>query len=293
MTNSPHTAALALAPHTAPNTAPDTALLAVVFDWAGTLVDFGSLAPMGAFVDLFARHDIQISIAQARIPMGLPKRAHIVALGALPEIDQQWQALYRRALSANDADELLAEFEPMSAASALQNSQLIDGVLETMAYLQARGMGVATTTGYTRRIMLPVIEAAAAQGFAPSLVVCCDDVARSRPDPMGMALCMKHLGLSPDTDAARVVKVDDTVPGIEEGLNAGCWTVGVAASGNALGWTAKAWDSASADEREVALRSATAQLLAGGAHEVIATVADLPAALARIEQRMANGERPA
>ena len=43
-------------------------LRGVVFDWAGTIVDFGSLAPMGAFVHLFEKHGIEISIAQARIP---------------------------------------------------------------------------------------------------------------------------------------------------------------------------------------------------------------------------------
>ena len=58
----------------------------VVFDWAGTIIDFGSLAPMGAFVRLFANHGVTTSIAQARVPMGLPKLAHIQQLGAAPEI---------------------------------------------------------------------------------------------------------------------------------------------------------------------------------------------------------------
>jgi beta-phosphoglucomutase-like phosphatase (HAD superfamily) len=26
---------------------------AVIFDWAGTIIDYGSLAPMGAFVETF------------------------------------------------------------------------------------------------------------------------------------------------------------------------------------------------------------------------------------------------
>ena len=70
----------------------------VVFDWAGTIVDFGSLAPMGAFVDLFAGHGITISVAQARIPMGLPKIEHIRSLGQLPEVAAQWQLVHALSL---------------------------------------------------------------------------------------------------------------------------------------------------------------------------------------------------
>ena len=88
---------------------------AVVFDWAGTVVDFGSLAPMGAFVRLFANHGITLSIAQARVPMGLPKLAHIEALGAMPSIAAQWQQVKGHAFSSTDAAALLEEFVPNAA----------------------------------------------------------------------------------------------------------------------------------------------------------------------------------
>jgi phosphonoacetaldehyde hydrolase len=262
----------------------------VVFDWAGTIVDFGSLAPMGAFVELFARHGVTISIADARVPMGLPKLEHIKVLGAMEHIARQWQNSRGQAFSEQDAYELLTEFEPMSAQSALTNSRLIDGFLPTLDYLKASNIAVATTTGYTRRIMTPVIEAAAVQGFVAPFVICCDDVAQSRPDPMGMIACMKHMGVWPHANS--VVKVDDTVPGLQEGLNAGCWTVGVAASGNALGWTAQAWNEADESCRRIAIEPAKSLLLLGGAHEVIDSVADLPMALARIERRIEKGESP-
>ena len=263
---------------------------AVVFDWAGTIVDFGSLAPMGAFVRLFARHGVSISIAQARVPMGLPKLAHIEALGAMPEVAAQWQTAKGQAFSSADAQALLQEFEPMSAASAMEHSDFIPGFLDTYAWLQAQGLGVATTTGYTRRIMEPLIAKAVEAGFTPARVICCDDVAQSRPSPLGMQACMQTLGL--EGLSAAVVKVDDTVPGLQEGRNAGCWTVAVAASGNALGWSWEEWVQASEDEREAALQQAIQTLRAGGAHEVIRSVADLPAAIAAIEARLAAGETP-
>ena len=262
----------------------------VVFDWAGTIVDFGSLAPMGAFVRLFANHGITISIAQARVPMGLPKLAHIEALGAMPEIAAQWQHVKGQPFSALDAAALLQEFEPMSAASALEHSDFIPGFIDTYAWLQYRSIGVATTTGYTRNIMTPLIAKAAAAGFEPVRVICCDDVAHSRPSPLGMQECMRALGLDGQGDT--VVKVDDTVPGLQEAHNAGCWSVGVAASGNALGWSWEQWVRASEDERAPAVEAASRMLSEAGAHEVIGSVADLHTALAAIEARIARGEKP-
>ena len=52
----------------------DSRVDAVIFDWAGTVVDFGSRAPAGAFVEVFRRHGVAISIAEARGPMGSEKR---------------------------------------------------------------------------------------------------------------------------------------------------------------------------------------------------------------------------
>ena len=263
---------------------------AVVFDWAGTIVDFGSLAPMGAFVRLFANHGVTTSIAQARVPMGLPKLAHIEAMGAMPEIATQWQASKGHAFTKEDAQALLIEFEPMSAASAMEHSDFIPGFLDTYAWLKTRSIAVATTTGYTRKIMTPLIAKAAAAGFEPARVICCDDVAQSRPSPLGMQACMTTLNLTGQSSS--VVKVDDTVPGLQEGQNAGCWTVGVAASGNALGWSWDEWVQASEDERDHALKGAYATLRDAGAHEVIHSVADLKVALSAIEARIARGEQP-
>ena len=262
----------------------------VIFDWAGTIVDFGSLAPMGAFVELFARHHIEISIEEARVPMGLPKIDHIVALGQMPAIAAQWQQQFGRSFTQEDAQALLLEFEPMSAQAAMDRSDFIEGFMDVYQGLRAKGVRFATTTGYTRKIMTPLIEKARAQGFTPALVVCCDDVLRSRPDPMGVEQCLKAMQLS--AHARHVIKVDDTAPGLAEGLAAGCWTVGVSVSGNALGWTQEAWSQASSTEKSHARMRASILLKNAGAHEVIDSVADLPLAIARIEQRMAVGETP-
>ena len=265
-------------------------LRGVVFDWAGTIVDFGSLAPMGAFVSLFDKHGIEVSIAQARIPMGLPKLEHIRVLGRLPEVAQQWQLRKGRSFGDDDARALLLEFEPMSAQAAMERSDFIPGFLGLYAWLQQQGMRVSTTTGYTRTIMRPLIEKARAQGLVPDLVVCCDDVEHSRPDPMGMHACMEAMGLGRQGSLA--LKVDDTAPGLAEGRNAGCWSVGVAASGNAMGWSLAQWQEGDSPRRQAALAQARQLLRQAGAHEVIDTVAELPTAISAIHSRLQAGEQP-
>jgi len=92
-----------------------------------------------------------------------------------------------------------------------------------------------------------------------------------------------------------VVKVDDTVPGIAEGLNAGMWTVGVARSGNELGLDAAADAALAAAEpaRHAALLAAArARLAAAGAHFVVDSVADLMPVIDEIEARLRRGVSP-
>ena len=260
-------------------------LQAVVFDWAGTVIDFGSQAPMGAFVELFRRHGLAITIAEARVPMGLPKWHHIRALGTQARIAALWQQVHGRPFSDRDVDALYEEFTPMNAASVREHAGLIAGTLETVAWLRERGIRVASTTGYNRAIMEVVIPLAAQQGFAPEAVICADDLPESRPSPMGMRHLFAQMGVS---DVRRAVKVDDTVPGLLEGRNAGCWTVAVLASGNALGLRDSDWREAD-NEARAALRAQAREALAEARADFhIDTVADLPAVIEAIEQRLAE-----
>ncbi len=268
----------------------DTArLAAVVFDWAGTVVDWGSHAPMGAFVQLFAGQGVDISIAEARVPMGLPKWHHIQALGRQPRIAAAWQAAHGEPFGDADVDRLYALFTPMNRAAVPQHAQLIPGVPQLLEQLRARGLKIGSTTGYNREIMDVLAPLAAAQGFVPDNLVCAGDVAENRPSPLGMYRCFLDLGVWP---AHRVVKVDDTVPGLLEGRHAGCWTVAVVASGNELGLTADTWAALSEPERSALIAQAQARLAAGRPDYGVNTVADLPAVLDDVERRLANGERP-
>lgn len=259
---------------------------AVVFDWAGTVIDFGSQAPMGAFVELFKRHGLSITIAEARVPMGMPKWHHIQAMGRQPRIAALWEQMHGRPFNDSDVDALYEEFTPMNAASVVHHAKLITGTQDTLAWLAARGIRIGSTTGYNRAIMDVVMPLAAAQGFRPENVVCADDLPESRPSPMGMRHTMELLGVIGPRHA---VKVDDTVPGLLEGADAGCWTVAVLASGNALGLTETEWQATNESTRS-AMRAQARESLAGGhADFFIDTVADLPGVIQAIEAREATG----
>ncbi len=54
-------------------------LQAAILDWAGTVIDHGSRAPMGAFVRAFGQFGVSISIDDARGPMGMAKWDHTSA----------------------------------------------------------------------------------------------------------------------------------------------------------------------------------------------------------------------
>ncbi|KQP14513.1 phosphonoacetaldehyde hydrolase [Pseudorhodoferax sp. Leaf265] len=264
-------------------------LSAVVFDWAGTILDFGSCAPMGAFVRLFEQFGIHISIAQARGPMGLAKWDHIQALTRLPDVAAQWETQYGQLPGKADIDRLYEVFTPLNAAVVPDFAAFIPGALEAVAAVRARGLKVGSTTGYNRPIMEVVTAIAARGGYVPDNLVCAGDQATGRPTPLMMWRCFADLGIC---WPATVVKVDDTEVGIEEGLNAGTWAVGVAVSGNAMGLPLADWQALSPAEQGIRRAEAVARLRAAGAHYVIDSVADLPPVLDAIAERLARGEQP-
>jgi phosphonoacetaldehyde hydrolase len=253
---------------------------AIVFDWAGTMVDFGCRAPVRALQEVLRAHGIAASEAEVRADMGKAKHAHIAALLAMPGIASQWQARRGRAPTPADIDLLHDEVGPLMIAAAAECAQLIPGALETYLWARSRGMKIGSNTGYTREMMDAIEPAAAAQGYMPDMIVCSGETAEGRPAPLMLWKIMAEMGVWP---AASCVKVDDAPVGIVEARNAGTWAVGVAASGNGVGLDAAGLAALAPAERAARIAESSAALLAAGAHLVISSVADLPAAIAEIE----------
>ena len=262
---------------------------AVILDWAGTVIDHGSRAPMGAFVRAFAAFGVALTEADARGPMGRAKRDHIRAVGEISTVAAAWRDRHGRDFGEADIDAIFAMFEPMNAVAAAAHAELIPGALRAIERLRARGTRIGSTTGYTRPIMEGVLPRAAAQGYAPEVTVCAGDLPEGRPSPLMMWHAMAALGVWP---ADRVVKVDDTPVGLAEGVAAGTWTVGVALTGNVAALSAEALAALPREDRAALRERATAELMAGGADVVIDGIADLPDAIEAIERRLAAGGRP-
>lgn len=277
--------------HMTPISTTKPQLEAVIFDWAGTMVDFGSFAPTQIFVDAFAQaYGFNISLEEARRPMGLGKWQHIEALGQDPDVGPRWITQFGRPLSQDDVRHIYEAFIPLQVERVGAHSDLIPGALSLVQDLRKQGLKIGSTTGYPREVMNRLMALTADKGYLPDCTICADDLAAgSRPGPWMALACVQDLHIGA---VSHCVKVDDTVPGIAEGLNAGMWTVGLALSGSPAGWTLAEFENADEDERRTVRERVTPMFEAAGAHFVIDTVADLPAVLIAIEERLAMGLRP-
>ena len=231
---------------------------AVIFDWAGTLVDFGSLAPLLSMKRVFEEAGVTVSENDIRAGMGLGKLDHIKAVGLGMGAAKAWAENHEgRPFDERDAILLHERFREVSRQTAAERGKLIGGVLTACRALRNRDILIGTTTGYTRDIMERVIAVARAQGFEAEAVVCADDVPECRPSPLAIYHAMVSLGVYP---ASSVVKVDDTVPGLMEGKAAGAWTVGISETGNEMGLGEDAFIALPARERHDLANAAAKRL---------------------------------
>jgi phosphonoacetaldehyde hydrolase len=247
----------------------------VIFDWAGTMVDFGCEAPVKALLEAFGAEGITLGAATARRDMGKAKVDHVRALLEDSGVKAAWSARHGRAPGASDLDRIMKRLGPLMREYAERASALIPGARATFDQLRSAGFRVASSTGYTREMMQPVLARAAEQGYVPEHLVCSGETPVGRPSPLMIYKACAELGVWP---LSRVIKVDDTEAGIAEGKAAGAFTVGVA-SGNALGLALEDLRALSGAERTVRLEGARAALRAAGADLAIDSVADLLGAL--------------
>jgi len=244
----------------------------VIFDWAGTMVDFGCRAPIEALVTAFASRGVTLDEAAARVDMGKAKADHVRALLARPDVARDWLAATGARPVETDVDALMLDLGPLMTEAAGRAAQLIPGAAKVASDLRAAGLKVASSTGYTRDMMQPVLIRAAEQGYAPDHLVCAGETPQGRPSPLMIYKTCAELGVWP---LSRVIKVDDAEAGIAEGRAAGCFTIGLAASGNGIGLSFDAYQALDPEDREERLTKVRASLMAAGADMVIDSVADL------------------
>ncbi|MEH6445934.1 MAG: phosphonoacetaldehyde hydrolase [Oceanospirillaceae bacterium] len=262
---------------------------AVIMDWAGTTVDFGSLAPIKGFQKLFASYQIAITEEETRIPMGTEKREHIRQLLDMARIKQAWNDCYSRSVTDQDINEMYAAFIPLQKVAISESSTLIPGLLDTLSWLDKNAIKIGANTGYSEEMISELLITAKQQGYHPQSNVCATQVTKGRPYPY---MCMTNAMQLGVKTLANCVKIDDTIPGIEEGINAGMWTIGLSVSGNEVGMNLAQWQQLEKTAQHAYRIKATKKLQDVGADYVVDSIANIIPCLQDIEKRLLLGERP-
>ena len=264
-------------------------LQAAILDWAGTTVDYGCQAPTAVLLELFAERGVPVSVPEIRQHMGLLKVDQIRAICSFPRVATAWREVHGRVPSHEDVDKLFQDFIPRQLSCLERYSDLIPGVVETIRRFRERGIKVGTTTGYTRPMLEILIAKAAGQGYRPDSNLCPDDVGAGRPMPW---MCFENAIRLRVQPLEACVKIGDTVSDVHEGLNAGMWTIAVAATGNEVGLTEPEMNALDDAERQARVDEARQRLAVAGAHYVVDSVAGCEDVLEEIDSRLRDGETP-
>lgn len=240
---------------------------AVIFDWAGTTVDYGCFAPVRAFLEVFREAGIEPEIEEVRGPMGVLKRDHIRIMLEMDRIRGLWKEKYGRDPRQEDVDVLYSRFEPALLGILDQYSGLKPYVKETVEALRDRGIRIGSTTGYTDVMMEIVVPRAAKLGYAPDCWFSPDSVGGAgRPYPYMIFKNMETLKIG---SVKNVMKAGDTVSDIKEGKNAGVFTVGILEGSSALGLSQEEYQALDEETREKLLKETEEKFLRAGADAVV------------------------
>jgi phosphonoacetaldehyde hydrolase len=257
----------------------------VVFDWAGTLIDHGCVAPVQAIKAAFETRSVCVSKSQIRGLLGIQKRELIERLLRIPGVQRSFAAQHGRASNATDVEEIYAAYVPAQLAAIRRRSELIDGALASFASLREQHIAIATTSCYFRAANDLVLECARRQELVPDFAVCSDEVAAGQPAPFMIQACMQALNVQ---EARQVLVVGDTALDVLTARNAGCLSTGVAGTGSDVGMSSSEWDELTLPVRNSVLANAHRTLRDAGADFVIDTLSELPLVIRRIAERGLN-----
>lgn len=261
----------------------------VVLDWAGTTMDFGCMAPAVVFCKVFEEEGVPISMEEARIPMGAHKKVHIGLITEIPGVRARWTEIKGSEPTEDDVSRMFERFVPLQEACLSEYSELIPGTLDVINACRERGYKIGSTSGYLPGMLAINLADARKQGYDPDATFGAGDVPRGRPFGHMVLRNILELDIS---CVQSVVKIDDTLTGIEEGLNAGGWAIGLAISGNEVGVQHDEWMAFSEEVKQKHRDRIYPTMYQRGAHYVIDSIADLMPCLDDIEARLRRGEKP-
>ncbi|WP_375088584.1 phosphonoacetaldehyde hydrolase [Peribacillus sp. RS7] len=256
---------------------------AVIFDWAGTTVDYGCFAPVQAFVEIFRIRGIDITIEEAREPMGLLKMDHIRELLKMNRISKLWISKNGKEPDEIELRSLYKDFEALLFKVLKENAKPIPGVIELVSRLRQQGIKIGSTTGYTREMINVVKEEAEKWGYHPDSIVASNEVPAGRPAPWMCFQTAMNLQVYP---LSKIVKVGDTISDIKEGISAGMWTVAVLKGGSEIGLSETEINDMDPYDLQKRMKHAENRFLNAGADFVIDEIGDLLEIIDRINYRL-------
>lgn len=246
----------------------------IIFDWAGTSVDFGSFAPVEAFISAFGCYGIEPTAEETRAPMGLAKRTHVATMFKGERLAAEWINKHGRPHDESDIDAVYEKFEPALFSVLMNYAKPLPGVIETEKWIKGQGLKIGSTTGYTRQMMDIVAPLAKENGYAPDCLVCPEDVGgRGRPYPYMLWRNLENLGCQ---HIGNVLKIGDTEADMQEGKSAGCLSVGVIVGSSALGLSENEIDSLNPQQKDKLFSKTREFYFASGADFVIDSIVELP-----------------
>lgn len=262
----------------------------VIFDWAGTTVDFGCFAPVKVFLEIFKAAGIKVTMQETRIPMGKLKREHIKEMLAMPRIKTLWAEKYSRDFDESDVDALYSNFEPLLIASLSKYTEPLPEVIDVVRGLRESGLKIGSTTGYTDSMMKIVLKGAREKGYEPDFWITPDSTgSNGRPYPYMIFRNIEALKL---TAPFNVIKVGDTTADIKEGINAGVWSVGVVVGSSEMGLSYEDFSNLSEIEKNRVIKNTEESFLGAGADFTIKSMSELPGLIQRINSLLLEGKRP-
>lgn len=220
----------------------------IIFDWAGTTVDYGCMTPVKAFYEAFKTYGIEPTVEEIRKPMGMLKIDHVRTMFGMERINNLWQEKYKRNWTKEDVEAVYKLSEQKIFEVLDKYTDIKPYVLETMIQLRSLGLKIGSTTGYTSEMMKIVTDRAKQQGYTPDFWITPDMTksGKGRPYPYMVFHNMEALSLS---DVHKVLKVGDTISDIKEGISAGLETVGIIEGSSLMGLSQQEYENLSQDEK--------------------------------------------
>lgn len=255
---------------------------AVIFDWAGTTVDYGCLAPVQAFAEVFKHFGIEPTMDEVREPMGMLKIDHIRRMLSMPRIHDLWVGEHGNEPSEEHVKQMYDLFEFKLMEILPQFTKVKPYVLETVEMLREKEIKIGSTTGYTDEMMAVVVKGAKEQGYEPDAWFSPDSTGGiGRPYPY---MIFKNLEALKVSSVKNAVKIGDTVSDIKEARHAGVISVGVVEGSSEMGLTEEEYTDMTDAQRETACKKVKETFKNAGAHYVIQNMSGLEELLKKLTQ---------